>query len=78
MTDPSASVGHLVTMANDIANYFRSEPDHKQAIDGIAGHITRYWAPRMRRKIIAHLAQQRGEGLSELAREAVARLAPPP
>jgi formate dehydrogenase subunit delta len=65
----------LVKMANDIADYFRSEPDRAAAIDGVVDHITRFWEPRMRRKIVAHYAEQRGEGLSELACAAVAKLA---
>ena len=76
MTNHAGGIERLVAMANDIANYFHSEPDHKLAVDGIVGHITRFWEPRMRRKIIAHLAENNGEGLNELAREAVARLPP--
>ncbi len=74
MTGRSGGTGRLVAMANDIANYFHSEPDHQLAVDGIVSHITRFWEPRMRRKIIEHLAQRHGEGMNELAREAVARL----
>jgi formate dehydrogenase subunit delta len=69
-----SGVAHLVKMANDIGDFFASEPDREAAIAGIAGHIRRYWEPRMRRQIYAHLAAG-GEGLGELAREAVARLA---
>jgi formate dehydrogenase subunit delta len=69
-----SGVAHLVKMANDIGDFFASEPDREAAISGIAGHIRRYWEPRMRRQIYAHLAAG-GEGLGELARDAVARLA---
>ena len=78
MTDHAGGIERLVAMANDIANYFHAEPDYKLAIDGVVGHITRFWEPRMRRKIIAHLAESNGEGLNELAREAVVRLPAPP
>lgn len=61
----------LVKMANDIANFFKSEPDHQVALEGIAGHIRRFWDPRMRRAILAWLAQHGGEGLDPLAREAL-------
>ncbi len=71
----SGSVDRLVSMANDIANFFHSEPDRAAAVDGVANHLKRFWDPRMRRKIVAHLAEHRGEGLSELARAAVAKLA---
>ena len=68
------SVEHLVKMANDIANFFASEPDRASAIAGIANHVRRYWEPRMRRQIYAH-SDAGGEGLGELARAAILQLA---
>ena len=65
----------LVAMANDIANFFHAEPDRTVAIDGVVGHLRRFWEPRMRRKIVAHLNETGGEDLNELARAAVAKLA---
>jgi formate dehydrogenase subunit delta len=69
------SVERLVQMANDIGHFFAAEPQRTDAIAGIANHIRRYWDPRMRRQILAHL-QAGGEGLEELPREAVASLQP--
>lgn len=69
-----SGVGQLVKMANDIADFFRSEPDRAIAVAAVAGHIRRYWEPRMRRQIHAHFAAG-GVGLDALAREAIARLA---
>ncbi|WP_018974694.1 formate dehydrogenase subunit delta [Rudaea cellulosilytica] len=74
-TQAHDSSAALVKMANDIADYFHSEPDRKLAVDGIVNHITRFWEPRMRKKILAHFAGHSGEGLNELARAAIARLA---
>ena len=68
------NVERLVEMANDIANYFASEPDHAAAVAGVAGHIKRYWEPRMRKQILAHL-DAGGHGLGGLAREGVEELA---
>ena len=68
------SIEHLVRMANDIADYFRSEPDQELAIAGVSNHLKKYWDPRMRRQIVAHL-HGNGDGLSELARAAVVRVA---
>lgn len=73
----SGSIDHLVTMANDIADYFGGEPDRAAAVAGVADHLRRYWEPRMRRKIIAHL-DAGGAGLGELARAGVAKLAERP
>ena len=67
------SVEHLVQMANDISHFFAAEPERKDAVAGIANHIQRFWDPRMRRQIIAHL-QAGGAGLEELSRQAIATL----
>ena len=69
------SVEHLVHMANDIGHFFAAEPKRADAVAGIAGHIQRFWDPRMKKKILAHL-QAGGEGLDELTHEAVASLQP--
>jgi formate dehydrogenase subunit delta len=69
-------VERLVAMANDIANFFDSEPDRKLAVEGVRFHISRFWEPRMRREIIAHAAAG-GAGLSPTARDAVSLLKPP-
>jgi len=68
------SVEHLVKMANDIAAYFNGEPDRRLAVEGVCNHLKKFWDPRMRRQIAAHL-QSGGTGLSELARVAVAHVA---
>jgi len=70
----SSSTEHLVEMANDIGNYFRAEPDQKAARAGILQHIERFWEPRMRRKMMAYLADTGGEGLEPLVRDALAGL----
>jgi formate dehydrogenase subunit delta len=66
------SAEHLVSMANDMGNYFRAQ-GREEAVAGIANHIKRYWTPRMRQKLNAYLAQGHG-GLDELPRAAVDRL----
>ena len=65
----------LVAMANDIANFFAAEPDSQTAISGVADHLKRFWDPRMRKQIVAHLRERGGAGLSALASAAVAQLA---
>ena len=50
-----SGVEHLVQMANDIGNFFRSEPKREDAIAGIANHIAKFWTRRMREKLNAHL-----------------------
>ena len=69
---------HLAKMANDIADFFRSEPDRKDAVAGIANHIAKFWTPRMRRKLLDFAHDQHGAGLDELSREALSMLAAQP
>lgn len=71
------NIHSLVTMANDIGNFFDSELGARDAPQGIATHISRYWDPRMRTQIIQHAATG-GEGLSPSALAAVRTLPEPP
>jgi formate dehydrogenase subunit delta len=68
------SADHLVQMANDIGNFFRAEPVREEAIGGIVNHISKFWTPRMRAKLIEQASKDPG-GLDELPREALQRLA---
>jgi len=68
------NIERLIKMANEISAFFEAEPDREQAVQGVAGHIRRFWEPRMRRQIIEHY-QRGAAGLAEVAREAIALLA---
>lgn len=68
------NIERLIKMANEISAFFEAEPDREQAVQGVAGHIRRFWEPRMRRQIIEHY-QRGAAGLGEVAREAIALLA---
>jgi formate dehydrogenase subunit delta len=68
------NVDRLVTMVNDIAAFFSSEPDKDEAARNVAGHITRFWDPRMRRQIAAHY-RAGGSGLSDVGLAAIALIA---
>ena len=63
-------------MANDIAAFFDAESGQAAAAEGVRNHITRYWEPRMRRAIIAHL-DAGGAGLAPMAMAAVKKLVAP-
>jgi formate dehydrogenase subunit delta len=56
----------LVYMANQIAIFFKSQPQD-QAVAGTADHIKKFWDPRMRRQILDHIQSTGGEGLSAIA-----------
>ena len=70
------NVDSLVTMANQIADFFVSEAGADAAPQEIAAHITKFWDPRMRTRIIAHAAAG-GTGLSPAALAAARQLQPP-
>jgi formate dehydrogenase subunit delta len=70
-------VERLVAMANDIAAFFDSETDKAVAAEGVRFHITRFWDPRMRREIIAHVGAG-GAGLTATAKSAVLLLSNSP
>ncbi|MFN5746260.1 MAG: formate dehydrogenase subunit delta [Methylococcaceae bacterium] len=65
---------NLVRMANSIGDFFNAEPDKSVAEAGVADHMRRFWESRMRVAIIAHY-QAGGEGMSELVKNAIGRLA---
>ncbi len=62
----------LVYMANQIGKFFASQgPD--EAVAGTVDHILKFWDPRMREGIVAHL-DAGGDGLDPNVREAVTQL----
>jgi formate dehydrogenase subunit delta len=69
MHSPNAT---LVRMANDIGNFFRAQGEEK-AIAGIADHIKKFWEPRMKKQIFAHL-DEGGAGLKPLTLKALEKL----
>lgn len=62
----------LSYMANQIGKFFAHQGEEK-AVAGIANHIVRFWDPRMRAAIFAHL-DAGGAGLDPFTRKAVASL----
>jgi formate dehydrogenase subunit delta len=62
----------LIYMANQIGKFFQSQ-GHDQAVAGVAEHIRKFWDPRMRKAIFAHL-DAGGAGLDPNVRDALATL----
>ena len=62
----------LVYMANQIGKFFASQ-GAEQAVAGTAEHIQKFWNPRMRSAIFAHLAEG-GAGLDPNVRAALEKL----
>ena len=62
----------LVYMANQIGKFFQSQ-GHHQEVAGVADHIRKFWDPRMRKAIFAHL-DAGGAGLDPNVLEAIESL----
>jgi formate dehydrogenase subunit delta len=69
---PMSSPDRLVYMANQIGKFFHSQ-GHDKAVPGIAEHIRKFWDPRMRSAILAHL-DAGGAGLDSNVRDAIETL----
>lgn len=65
----------MVTMANQIATFFKTQPGDDQ-LDRFAAHINDFWEPRMRRQLLDHIAAG-GAGLEPLVIEAADRISEP-
>lgn len=66
------NIDNLVTMANQIGTFFASYPDQEEASTEIASHLQRFWAPRMRNQLFAHIDDRNGAGLTPLVLTAIA------
>jgi formate dehydrogenase subunit delta len=66
------NVEKLVYMANQIGAFFQAQGD-AAAVAGIADHLAKFWDPRMRAAIYAHV-EAGGEGLKPLVLKAIESL----
>ena len=64
---------NLIRMVNRIGAFFASMPDRQEALEGIATHIQRFWEPRMRRQLLAHLDERQGDGIDDVVMTALQR-----
>ncbi|MBF8746277.1 formate dehydrogenase [Pseudomonas putida] len=62
---------NLVKMANQIAHYFDSEPDHALAVQGIRQHLQSFWTPAMRRQLGEWVEANTGQGVDPKVLEAL-------
>jgi hypothetical protein len=59
----------MIRMLNQIGEFFKSYTE-KEAIEGIAEHINKFWDPRMRKDLFAYI-DQGGQGIAPLVMTAV-------
>ncbi|HSW18802.1 MAG TPA: formate dehydrogenase subunit delta [Ramlibacter sp.] len=64
-------IDNLVHMANRIGEFFQAMPDREESLDEIAQHLRKFWEPRMRRELLAHLDGADGAGLLAIVKDAV-------
>lgn len=64
---------NLVRMVNRIGAFFASMPDRQEALEGIVMHIQRFWEPRMRRQLLAHIDERHGDGIDAVVLTALQR-----
>ncbi|WIO74024.1 formate dehydrogenase subunit delta [Porticoccaceae bacterium LTM1] len=74
MSHDTDQLNHLIKMVNQIA---ANQPveliGEEAAVNAVAGHIQKFWAPPMRERIGHYLAEG-GEKLSLVAKKAVERI----
>ena len=66
------SPDRLIYMANQIGKFCQNQ-GHDKAVPAIAEHISKFWDPRMRSAVFAHL-DTGGAGLDPNVRDAIASL----
>ena len=68
----SSSPDRLVYMANQIGKFFNTQGPEK-TVAGVSDHIRKFWDPRMRKQIFAHM-DAGGAGLDPDVRRALETL----
>ena len=63
VNDPVLSMERLLSMANQIGDFFAPYPPARRA-EGIRNHLRTYWDPRMRGALLAYI-DGGGSGLAE-------------
>lgn len=65
----------LVRMANQIATFFHSQPEAER-VEGVAGHINKFWESRMRRQFF-EMIEKGDAGFDPLVVKAAALIRKP-
>lgn len=64
-------IQRLITMANQIGDFYESYPDQHHARQEIAGHLNKFWALTMRKQIARYVNEKGGLGLHEQVQTAI-------
>lgn len=69
------SSDNLIKMANQIGQYFATEPDKAQAVRGVYQHMKNFWTPAMCRDLLAWETKHPDAALHPLVLEALKEFA---
>ncbi len=64
-------IQRLISMANQIGDFYESYPDQSHAQQDIAGHLNKFWALPMRKQIAEYVNEQGGQGLHQQVQAAI-------
>jgi formate dehydrogenase subunit delta len=67
----SNKVETLVTMANQIGDFFETMKNRDQSLNEISSHLKRFWEPRMRRALLEHVEHHEGAGLKAIVLDSI-------
>jgi formate dehydrogenase subunit delta len=62
---------NLIHMANQIGSFFEAMPEQDEALQGIAGHLQRFWEPRMRSQLLDYVDTENGKDLKPIVVSAI-------
>jgi formate dehydrogenase subunit delta len=62
---------NLIHMANQIGSFFEAMPEQDEALQGIAGHLQRFWEPRMRSQLLDYIDTENGTDLKPIVVSAI-------
>ncbi len=64
-------VNKLITMANQIGDFFEANPDQEAAKKDIANHLNKFWNSIMIKGIVAHVQDSNASGLHPRVADAI-------
>lgn len=64
-------IQRLISMANQIGDFYESYPNQSHAQKDIAEHLNKFWALSMRKKIAQYVTEQGGAGIHAQVQSAI-------
>ncbi|PKO45917.1 MAG: formate dehydrogenase [Betaproteobacteria bacterium HGW-Betaproteobacteria-22] len=65
------NIQRLISMANQIGDFYESYPDQSHAQEDIAGHLNKFWALSMRKQLADYVEKNGGAGLHQKVQAAI-------